>query len=91
MQGNPRAHLILGNHEYLMLQSIVEAISAANLSDLKFGNLWLQSRGIETIESYLRCKIRNTDNILQQLKILEKKLEVMGSLIYEVLPDRLPG
>ena len=71
--------LVLGNHEILLIKSLEEIESSQSLSDLQYTNLWLESRGIDTILSY-HPKANLMDKPLATLKEFKDRFLRSGHL-----------
>lgn len=62
---NKKCRMLLGNHEYLMLRSLKELSAGKPMHRLHWTHLWIQSKGLATIESFLE------ENISEKMPLKE--------------------
>lgn len=76
---DPRCHMVLGNHEVMMMKAIQEISPDMTPQNLKLVNLWLERSGLATVRSYYPKFLRSS-SILSGLLGFKEKLVESGHL-----------
>ncbi len=72
------SRILLGNHEFLMLQTVNEIATANSIHDLDWAHIWIQSKGMATIESFLNRSIAGTEDLWASLKEFNEHTREQG-------------